>query len=48
MVLAPDTIKIAGPCGKGEGCGAGPIVEEGLDFNGSAFEGTDISVDEGV
>ncbi len=37
VVLTPNTVEVAGPSGKGEGCGAWPVVEEGLDLDGSAF-----------
>ena len=48
MVLAPDAVEVAGPCGKGEGCGAWPVVEERLDFDGSAFYGAEVSIDKSV
>jgi len=48
VVLAPDAVEVAGPGGKCEGCGAGPVLEERLDLDGSAFKSAEIPINERV
>lgn len=47
-VLAPDTVEVAGPCRKREGCGSRPVMEEGFYLYGATFHSAYVPVNKGV